>query len=194
MTREQAFSVLGLKPDATPAQIRARWRKLAMQYHPDKNPGNKTAEAKFKQINIAHQIITTPQPQSASIPTPEPQREKRRETFQDFVNYANFIISDLERFDLNEHGRQQIAELKKTLQTIIKMRKFVNCAYISSISGMLGMFAYNQIFGYDTPHTGLVVYPIIGATMIGAAITQDKIKPKIKQMADLIHNIIQNIR
>ena len=70
MTRDQAFSVLGLKPDATPAQIRARWRKLAMQYHPDKNPGNKTAEAKFKQINIAHQITTTPQPQSASIPTP----------------------------------------------------------------------------------------------------------------------------
>ena len=194
MTREQAFSVLGLTPNATPAQIRNQWRKLAMQYHPDKNPGNKIAEAKFKQINTAHQIITSPNPQSSTIPNPVPQRETRRETFQDFVHFANFVISDLEKFDLNERGRQQIAELKKTLQTIIKMRKFINCAYISSISGMLGMFAYNQIFGYDAPHIGLVVYPVIGATVICAAITQDKQRAKVKHMADLIHDVIQNTR
>lgn len=50
MTRQEAFLILGLGSDATPVQIRNRWWKLAMQYQPDKNPGDKFAEEKFKQI------------------------------------------------------------------------------------------------------------------------------------------------
>ena len=196
MTREEAFSILGLGPDATPVQIRTQWRKLAMQYHPDRNPGDKLSEEKFKNINLAHRVITEPcvEHATASTTRTEPSQKSGRKTFQDFVNYLDVLIADIEKLNLNDQGRKQLQEIKQTLQTAIRMHRFINYAYWSSIVGMLGMFAYNQIFGYDAPHIGLVVYPLIGATVISAALTQDKFKAKTSRVADLIRDILQNAR
>jgi DnaJ-class molecular chaperone len=51
------YEVLGVKPDAADGDIRTTYRKLAKKFHPDLNPGNKQAEAKFKEISAAYEIV-----------------------------------------------------------------------------------------------------------------------------------------
>lgn len=57
MASRNPYEVLGVKPDATDAEIRSIYRKLAKQFHPDLNPGNKQAEARFKEIGSAYEIV-----------------------------------------------------------------------------------------------------------------------------------------
>jgi len=52
------YEVLGVKPDASAEDIRRAYRKLAKQYHPDLNPGNAEAEARFKEIGTANEILS----------------------------------------------------------------------------------------------------------------------------------------
>lgn len=52
------YEVLGLKKGATDDEIKKAYRKMAMKYHPDKNPGDKTAEEKFKEANEAYSILS----------------------------------------------------------------------------------------------------------------------------------------
>lgn len=52
------YEVLGLKKDASLDEIKKAFRKRAMQYHPDKNPGDKIAEEKFKEVNEAYGILS----------------------------------------------------------------------------------------------------------------------------------------
>ena len=47
------YHVLGVPRTATSEEIKKAYRKLALKYHPDQNPGNKVAEDKFKEINAA---------------------------------------------------------------------------------------------------------------------------------------------
>jgi DnaJ-class molecular chaperone len=54
------FAVLGVERTATPEQIKTAYRKLAMTWHPDRNPGDKAAEAKFKEINAAYEKLKNP--------------------------------------------------------------------------------------------------------------------------------------
>ena len=55
------YEVLGLQKGASEEQIKKAFRKMAMKYHPDKNPGDKTAEAKFKEINEAYGVLSDPE-------------------------------------------------------------------------------------------------------------------------------------
>ena len=60
MTRDY-YEVLGVKPGATEAEIRAAYKRLAKKHHPDMNPGSKTAEESFKAISEAYQVLGDPQ-------------------------------------------------------------------------------------------------------------------------------------
>lgn len=51
------YTTLGVAKNATEAEIKKAYRKLARQYHPDVNPGNKAAEARFKEINEANEVL-----------------------------------------------------------------------------------------------------------------------------------------
>ena len=58
------YEVLGLQKGASDEQIKKAFRKLAMKYHPDKNPGDKEAEEKFKEINEAYAVLSDPEQKS----------------------------------------------------------------------------------------------------------------------------------
>ncbi|MCB0281710.1 MAG: molecular chaperone DnaJ [Calditrichae bacterium] len=57
MAKRDYYEVLGVSKDAQADEIKKAYRKLAMKYHPDKNPGNKEAEEKFKEIAEAYAIL-----------------------------------------------------------------------------------------------------------------------------------------
>lgn len=55
------YKVLGVDKDASDAEIKKAYRKLARKYHPDANPGDKKAEEKFKEVSSAHQVLADPE-------------------------------------------------------------------------------------------------------------------------------------
>lgn len=58
--KRDCYEVLGISRDASEDQIKKAYRKLAMKYHPDKNPGDKDAEEKFKEATEAYEILSNP--------------------------------------------------------------------------------------------------------------------------------------
>lgn len=61
MDYKDYYKILGVERNASEEEIRKAYRKLALQYHPDRNPGNKEAEERFKEINEAYQVLIDPQ-------------------------------------------------------------------------------------------------------------------------------------
>src|SRR5687768_3607641 len=55
------YSTLGVAKTATDKEIKQAFRKLARKYHPDVNPGDKAAEAKFKEVNEANEVLSDPE-------------------------------------------------------------------------------------------------------------------------------------
>ena len=57
---EEYYDILGISKNATVNDIKKSYRKLAIKFHPDKNPGNSEAEEKFKQISEAYEVLSDP--------------------------------------------------------------------------------------------------------------------------------------
>jgi len=65
MSKRDYYDILGAAKGASAEDLKKAYRKLAMEYHPDRNPGDKTAEAKFKELNEAYDVLRDDQKRAA---------------------------------------------------------------------------------------------------------------------------------
>ena len=78
------YQILGVSRNASEKEIKQAYRRLARKHHPDLNPGDKSAEAKFKEINGAYEVLSNPE------------KRKKYDQFGDKWEYF-FRFSGLER-------------------------------------------------------------------------------------------------
>src|SRR5690606_28026989 len=65
MAKQDYYSLLGVERGCSQEELKKAYRRLAMQYHPDRNPGDKSAEQKFKDINEAYDVLKDEQKRAA---------------------------------------------------------------------------------------------------------------------------------
>lgn len=117
------YEVLGVSKEASEADIKLAYRKLAKKYHPDLNPSNKDADAKFKELNSANDLLSDAIKRSAfdrgeidRDGQPRHQQREQQRTYRDFAegpqgnryhfNGGDFDLSDLEGLFGGLGGRQ----------------------------------------------------------------------------------------
>src|SRR6516164_9863023 len=65
VTRRDYYEILGISRDSDDQAIKSAYRKLALQHHPDRNPGSKEAEERFKEAAEAYSVLSDPQKRAA---------------------------------------------------------------------------------------------------------------------------------
>ena len=65
MAKRDYYEILGVAKNASEEEIKKSYRKLAMKYHPDRNPDSKESEEKFKEAKEAYEMLTTPEKREA---------------------------------------------------------------------------------------------------------------------------------
>ena len=65
MSKRDYYEILGVAQDADAKALKSAYRKLALKYHPDQNPGDEEAEAKFKEVGEAYAVLSDPEKKAA---------------------------------------------------------------------------------------------------------------------------------
>jgi molecular chaperone DnaJ len=94
MTKKDFYEILGLPQNATPEEIKKAYRQMALKYHPDRNPGNKAAEEKFKEAAEAYSVLIDPE--KRSVYDRFGYNGLRAEGFSGFSGFNSSIFEDFE--------------------------------------------------------------------------------------------------
>ena len=100
MNYKDYYKILGVSKTATADEIKKAFRKLAVKYHPDKNPGNKQMEEKFKEMNEANEVLSNPE-----------KRKKYDEMGENWQQYERTGGSG-DEFDWSKYAQQRKSSRK----------------------------------------------------------------------------------
>jgi len=92
---EDYYKILGLEKAAAAEEIKKAYRKLALKYHPDRNPNNKTAEDKFKQVSEAYAVLSDPEKRQQYDQFGSAEQFRQRYSQEDI--FRNFDLNDILR-------------------------------------------------------------------------------------------------
>ena len=95
MAKADYYETLGVKKSASKEEIKSAYRKLAMKYHPDRNPGDKNAEVKFKEASEAYQILSDPEKKNSYDQFGHSAFQNSGGGFSDFGGFDSDAFSDI---------------------------------------------------------------------------------------------------
>ena len=100
------YKILGLQKECNEKDIKKNYRKLALQYHPDKNPGNKEAEETFKKISEAYHVLsdTTKRIEYDRVSPTQPFQFTPKQNFDPFSMFKNFQQHHATNISVNMTG------------------------------------------------------------------------------------------
>ena len=148
MNTKDYYFILQLKPNATRQEIKKNYRKLALQYHPDRNPGNTEAAEIFRQVHEAYETLSDPQKReeyhyrrwSGRVP-PRESREASPSPYLILMQCRNFRIkiaaSDKFRIDRDVLAAQILALISDERVELLKKNddEFTNEQIIRELIG-----------------------------------------------------------
>lgn len=124
MSSKDYYLLLGVKPNASPEEIKRAYRRLALKYHPDKNPGDPLAEAAFKEIAEAYDILSD---------------AKKREDY----HYKRFYTYNY------KYATAPAVTLQSILDEAVKLQKLVEKADPFRMNRDALLFQLQQILSQD---------------------------------------------
>src|ERR671916_1987786 len=127
MAKRDYYEILGVNKGASDADLKSAFRKLAMKYHPDRNPGDKDAEIHFKEINEAYQALSDAQKRAAydrfgHAAFAQGGGPGFGNDFSDFMSdiFENFFGETRGRSRGGSGGRERGADLRYNLEIVLE--------------------------------------------------------------------------
>ena len=112
------YEVLGVSKGATDEEIKKAYRKKAKQYHPDLNPGDKTAEAKFKEANEAYEVLSDKDKRARYDQFGHAGVDPNFGVDYDKNRLEQELIYYIEKLDINEEKQRLSNHLKYFISTL----------------------------------------------------------------------------
>ena len=117
------YEILGVSKNATQDQIKTAYRKLAKIHHPDKNPGNKIAEEKFRQIKEAYEILSDPG-KKLTFDVNTENRNNQHSNKNKYKNYQNYTQEELQRRRYYQQHYANEYNKKREREVINEQKKY----------------------------------------------------------------------